>query len=41
MPIIVVARRDRVPEPGERQGGVRVASVAELVDKLKTEAGVI
>lgn len=30
-----------VTEPPKRQAGVRVASVAELVDKLKTEARVI
>ncbi|WP_108662259.1 electron transfer flavoprotein subunit beta/FixA family protein [Acuticoccus kandeliae] len=28
-------------EPGKRQAGVKVGSVAELVDKLKNEAGVI
>jgi electron transfer flavoprotein beta subunit len=28
-------------EPPKRQSGVKVASVAELVDKLKNEAGVI
>ncbi|MCF3933373.1 electron transfer flavoprotein subunit beta/FixA family protein [Acuticoccus sp. M5D2P5] len=28
-------------EPGQRQAGVKVGSVAELVDKLKNEAGVI
>jgi electron transfer flavoprotein beta subunit len=28
-------------EPPKRQGGRKVDSVAELVDKLKTEAGVI
>ncbi len=28
-------------EPGKRQAGVKVGSVAELVSKLKTEAGVI
>ncbi len=28
-------------EPPKRQAGVKVSSVAELVDKLKNEAGVI
>ena len=31
----------KVVEPPKRQGGVKVASVAELVEKLKTEAKVI
>jgi electron transfer flavoprotein beta subunit len=31
----------KVEEPPKRQGGHKVASVAELVDKLKTEARVI
>ena len=31
----------RVDEPPPRQGGGKVADVAELVDKLKNEAGVI
>jgi electron transfer flavoprotein beta subunit len=31
----------KVEEPGKRQGGVKVGSVAELVDKLKLEARVI
>jgi electron transfer flavoprotein beta subunit len=31
----------KVEEPQERQGGVKVADVAELVDKLKNEAKVI
>jgi electron transfer flavoprotein beta subunit len=31
----------RVVEPAKRKGGVKVKSVAELVDKLKTEARVI
>jgi len=31
----------KTAEPAKRQGGVKVKSVAELVDKLKTEAGVI
>jgi electron transfer flavoprotein beta subunit len=31
----------KVEEPPKRQGGVKVASVAELVDKLKNEAKVI
>lgn len=38
---VTVARRLsvlRVEEPAVRQAGVKVASVAELVDKLKTEA---
>ncbi len=30
-----------VSEPPKREGGVKVGSVAELVDKLKNEAGVI
>jgi electron transfer flavoprotein beta subunit len=30
-----------VEEPLKRQGGGKVASVEELVEKLKTEAGVI
>jgi electron transfer flavoprotein beta subunit len=30
-----------VTEPPARKAGVKVASVAELVDKLKNEAGVI
>jgi electron transfer flavoprotein beta subunit len=30
-----------VDEPPKRQGGRKVGSVAELVDKLKTEARVI
>lgn len=30
-----------VTEPAEREGGVKVETVAELVDKLKNEAGVI
>ena len=28
-------------EPGRRQAGVKVADVAQLVDKLKNEAGVL
>jgi electron transfer flavoprotein beta subunit len=28
-------------EPGGRKAGVKVGSVAELVDKLKNEAGVL
>jgi electron transfer flavoprotein beta subunit len=28
-------------EPPKRQAGVKVASVADLVDKLKNEAGVL
>jgi electron transfer flavoprotein beta subunit len=31
----------KVTEPAKRQGGVKVASVAELIDKLKNEAGVL
>ena len=31
----------KVEEPAKRAGGVKVGSVAELVDKLKTEARVI
>jgi electron transfer flavoprotein beta subunit len=31
----------KVTEPVKREGGVRVESVAELVDKLKNQAGVI
>lgn len=31
----------KVTPPAERQGGIKVADVAELVDKLKTEAKVI
>ena len=31
----------KVSEPPKRQGGVKVESVAELVDKLKNEAGVL
>jgi len=31
----------RTEEPGARTAGVRVANVAELVDKLKNEAGVL
>ncbi|WP_112664440.1 electron transfer flavoprotein subunit beta/FixA family protein [Microvirga flavescens] len=31
----------RTEEPGGRQAGVKVKSVAELVDKLKNEAGVL
>ena len=31
----------RISEPGTRKAGVKVASVAELVAKLKTEAGVL
>jgi len=30
-----------VTEPSTRKAGVKVASVAELVDKLKNEAGVL
>ena len=30
-----------VVEPGKRQAGVKVASIAELVGKLRTEAKVI
>jgi len=31
----------KVDEPAKRQGGKKVASVAELVEKLRTEARVI
>jgi electron transfer flavoprotein beta subunit len=31
----------KVSEPAKRQAGVKVKTVAELVDKLKNEAGVI
>ena len=31
----------KVEEPPKRQGGVKVADIAELVDKLKNEAKVI
>jgi electron transfer flavoprotein beta subunit len=31
----------QVTEPAKREGGVKVESVVELVDKLKNEAGVI
>jgi electron transfer flavoprotein beta subunit len=31
----------KVEEPAKRAGGVKVGSVAELVDKLKNEARVI
>ncbi len=31
----------KTAEPGGRKAGVKVASVAELVSKLKTEAGVL
>jgi electron transfer flavoprotein beta subunit len=31
----------KVTEPPKRQAGVKVKTVAELVDKLKNEAGVI
>jgi len=31
----------KVAEPAKRQGGIKVASAAELVDKLKNEAKVI
>ena len=31
----------KTTEPGGRKAGVKVASVAELVSKLKTEAGVL
>ena len=31
----------KVEEPPKREGGTKVADVAELVDKLKNEAGVI
>jgi electron transfer flavoprotein beta subunit len=31
----------KVTEPPQRQAGIKVESVAELVDKLKNEAGVL
>jgi electron transfer flavoprotein beta subunit len=31
----------KTAEPGGRKAGVKVASVAELVEKLKVEAGVL
>jgi electron transfer flavoprotein beta subunit len=31
----------KVTEPPKREGGIKVETVAELVDKLKNEAGVI
>ena len=31
----------KTTEPGGRKAGVKVGSVAELVSKLKTEAGVL
>jgi len=31
----------KVAEPAEREAGVKVETVAELVEKLKSEAGVI
>jgi electron transfer flavoprotein beta subunit len=31
----------KVTEPPKREAGVKVQSVAELVDKLKNEAGVL
>ncbi len=31
----------KVEEPPKRKGGIKVTSVAELVDKLKNEAKVI
>ncbi|HZD27031.1 MAG TPA: electron transfer flavoprotein subunit beta/FixA family protein, partial [Alphaproteobacteria bacterium] len=31
----------KVEEPPKRQAGVKVETVAELVDKLRNEAGVI
>ena len=31
----------KVVEPPKRQGGVKVEDVAQLVDKLRNEAGVI
>ena len=34
-------RLKAVEPPPERQGGIKVASVAELVDKLKNDAKVI
>lgn len=34
-------KRIKVEEPAKRKGGVMVASVAELMDKLKNEAKVL
>ncbi len=31
----------KVAEPPQREGGIKVGSIAELVDKLKTEAGAL
>jgi electron transfer flavoprotein beta subunit len=31
----------KIAEPPKRQAGIKVASVEELVDKLKNEAGVL
>jgi electron transfer flavoprotein beta subunit len=31
----------KVAEPAEREAGVKVETVADLVDKLKNEAGVL
>jgi electron transfer flavoprotein beta subunit len=31
----------KVEEPAKRQGGIKVGSVAELIEKLKSEARVI
>jgi electron transfer flavoprotein beta subunit len=31
----------KVEEPPKRKGGIKVKTVAELVDKLRNEAGVI
>jgi electron transfer flavoprotein beta subunit len=31
----------KTAEPPKRQGGAKVANAAELVEKLKTEAGVL
>ena len=31
----------KVTEPPQREGGIKVETVAELVDKLKNEVGVI
>jgi electron transfer flavoprotein beta subunit len=31
----------KVEEPPKRKGGIKVKTVAELIDKLRNEAGVI
>ena len=37
----VEAKDVKVEEPAKRKSGIKVKTVAELVDKLKNEAGVI